>query len=108
MSDETTTKLRTSPAAVAGYPKISIPVGLTPEGKPAGIWMYASFLQEPKLIAFAYDLEQALQPRRAVPWRDSAGAARRGLCAATTAAAQTLPAAAGVRRHLGTGKPLSR
>ena len=54
-----------SPAAVAGYPNISIPVGLTPEGKPAGIWMYASFLQEPKLLAFAYDLEQAIQPRRA-------------------------------------------
>src|SRR6185436_7581068 len=29
-----------SPAAVAGYPDISLPVGLTPEGKPAGLWMY--------------------------------------------------------------------
>jgi len=29
-----------SPAAVAGYPDISIPIGLTPEGKPAGFWMY--------------------------------------------------------------------
>ena len=55
----------TSPAAVAGYPSISVPVGLTDGGVPAGIWMYAGFLQEPKLLAFAYDLEQELQARRA-------------------------------------------
>ena len=36
-----------APAAVAGYPNIAIPVGLTPRGKPAGLWMYAGFLQEP-------------------------------------------------------------
>src|SRR5205823_240668 len=47
-----------TPAAVAGYPNISIPVGLTPIGKPAGIWMYGGFLQEPKLLGLAYDLEQ--------------------------------------------------
>ncbi len=42
-------------------------------------------------------------------WRDSAGAAPdAGLCAATPAGLQALTAAAGVRRHLGTGKPLSR
>jgi amidase len=52
-----------SPAAVAGYPDISIPVGLTPEGKPGGLWMWSGFLQEPKLLAFAFDLEQELQPR---------------------------------------------
>ncbi len=51
------------PAAVAGYPSIAIPVGLTADGKPAGMWMYAGFLEEPKLLAFAYALEQALQPR---------------------------------------------
>ena len=53
----------TTPAAVAGYPSISLPVGLTDGGVPAGIWMYAGFLQEPKLLAFAYDLEQELQAR---------------------------------------------
>jgi amidase len=52
-----------SPAAVAGYPDISIPVGLTPEGKPAGLWMYAGFLQEPTLLGLAYDLEQEIHPR---------------------------------------------
>src|SRR6266436_4551287 len=49
--------------AVAGYPDLSIPVGLTPEGKPAGLWMYSGFLQEPTLLALAYDLEQAIKPR---------------------------------------------
>lgn len=55
----------TTPAAVAGYPSISVPVGLTDGGVPAGIWMYAGFLQESKLLAFAYDLEQELQARKA-------------------------------------------
>src|SRR5206468_9552624 len=54
-----------SPAAVAGYPNISIPVGLTPEGKPGGLWMYSGFLQEPKLLACAYGLEQVLNQRTA-------------------------------------------
>src|SRR4030095_7447948 len=52
-----------APAAVAAYPNISIPVALTPHGKPAGIWMYSTFLQEPRLLAFAFDLEQDIQPR---------------------------------------------
>ena len=50
-------KLDPAPAAVAGYPNISVPVGLTPKGKPAGLWMYAGFLQDPQLLAMAYDLE---------------------------------------------------
>jgi len=53
------------PAAVAGYPNIAIAIGLSTAGKPAGMWMYAGFLQEPKLLAFAYALEQAIHPRRA-------------------------------------------
>jgi amidase len=55
--------LATQPAAVAGYPNIAIPCGFTGDGRPAGMWMYAGFLEEPKLLAFAYALEQALQPR---------------------------------------------
>jgi hypothetical protein len=53
------------PAAVAGYPNISVPVALRADGKPAGIYMYSGFLQEPRLLATAYDLEQALPPRAA-------------------------------------------
>jgi hypothetical protein len=41
-----------SPAAVAGYPDISIPIGLTPQGKPAGLWMYSGYLAEPTLLAY--------------------------------------------------------
>ena len=52
-----------SAPAAAGYPIISVPVGLTADGKPAGAWLYAGFLQEPKLISIAYAMEQLLQPR---------------------------------------------
>jgi len=37
-----------------------VPVGLAENGRPAGIWMYSGFLDEPKLLAYAYDLEQEL------------------------------------------------
>jgi amidase len=51
--------------AVAGYPNLSLPVGIRPpSGKPAGMLMYSGFLQEPKLIGLAYDLEQEMQVRR--------------------------------------------
>ncbi|MEP6659631.1 MAG: amidase [Acidimicrobiales bacterium] len=53
----------TSPAAVAGYPDIAVPVGLTATGKPAGIWMYSTARTEKRLLAFAYDLEQEMEPR---------------------------------------------
>jgi amidase len=56
--------LATQPAAVAGYPNIAIPCGINGQGRPAGMWMYAGFLEEPKLLAFAYAIEQYLQPRR--------------------------------------------
>jgi len=51
-------------AAVSGYPNLALPVGITPAGKPAGLLMYSTFLQEPTLIALAYDLEQAMNVRR--------------------------------------------
>ena len=50
--------------AVAGYPNFSMPVGIRSSGRPAGMLMYSTFLHEPELIAFAYDLEQALMARR--------------------------------------------
>lgn len=54
----------TSGPAVAGYPNFSIPVGIRASGRPAGIFMYAGFLDEPVLIAMGYALEQAMHPRR--------------------------------------------
>jgi amidase len=53
----------TSPAAVAGYPHITVPAGLI-FGLPVGISFFASAWQEPTLIKFAYAFEQATQFRR--------------------------------------------
>ena len=50
--------------AVAGYPNLSIPVGIRASGRPAGMLMYSTFLHEPQLIGFGYDLEQELNVRR--------------------------------------------
>ena len=94
------------PAAVAGYPNIAIPVGLTSDGKPAGIWMYAGFLQEPKLLAFAYALEQALQPRTAPSYVGrQAFPPNPGVCASLGKAPQAFK---GKGFHLGTGRVVGR
>jgi len=50
--------------AVAGYPNLSIPVGVRNNGRPAGMLMYSTFLHEPQLIGFGYALEQALNVRQ--------------------------------------------
>lgn len=50
--------------AVAGYPNLSIPVGIRDDGRPAGMLMYSTFLHEPQLIGFGYDLEQELNVRQ--------------------------------------------
>lgn len=53
----------TSPAAVAGYPHITVPAGFV-FGLPVGISFFAGAWQEPTLIKFAYAFEQATQFRR--------------------------------------------
>ncbi len=53
----------TSPAAVAGYPHITVPAGHI-FGLPVGISFFAQAWQEPALIRFAYAFEQATQFRR--------------------------------------------
>jgi amidase len=55
-----------SAAAVSGYPAISIPTGLTDDGRPGGVWLSAGFLGEPALLGFAFDLECELG-RRPLP-----------------------------------------
>jgi hypothetical protein len=52
-----------SAPAAAGYPVMSVPVGVSPEGIPAGVWLYAGFLQEPQLLHVGYAIEQLLSPR---------------------------------------------
>ena len=49
--------------AVAGYPNLSLPVGIRDSGRPAGMLMYSTFLHEAQLIGFGYDLEQELNAR---------------------------------------------
>jgi amidase len=53
----------TSPAAVAGYPHITVPAGYI-LGLPVGISFFAKAWQEPALIRFAYAFEQATMVRR--------------------------------------------
>src|SRR4051795_1293120 len=53
----------TSPAAVAGFPSMSIPVGYTPTGRPVGLWFASGFMREPRLIRMGYALEQLLKVR---------------------------------------------
>ena len=53
-----------SPAAVAGYPHITVPAGFV-SGLPCGISFVGTAWSEPKLIAMAYAFEQASKHRRA-------------------------------------------
>ncbi|HEX7172201.1 MAG TPA: amidase family protein [Candidatus Limnocylindria bacterium] len=79
-----------SAPAAAGYPVMSVPVGVSPEGIPAGVWLYAGFLQEPQLLHVGYAIEQLRSPREqpeflgAVP----ADPPDAGLCDVSTSAAQ--------------------
>jgi len=54
----------TSPAAVAGYPHVTVPAGFV-HGLPCGISFVGTAWSEPKLIALAYAFEQATKARRA-------------------------------------------
>jgi len=57
--------------AVAGYPIISVPTGVTDDGRPGGIWLSAGFLDEQTLLAIAYDLEQEIGGRPKPTYRGS-------------------------------------
>jgi amidase len=52
-----------SPAAVAGYPTITLPAGWV-FGLPVGVSLIGEAWSEPELIKLAYGLEQALKMRR--------------------------------------------
>jgi amidase len=54
-------------SAVTGLPAISIPAGFTPDRLPVGIELLGKTLDDAKLVAMAYDYEQATRPRRAPP-----------------------------------------
>jgi len=52
-----------TPAAVAGYPNISVPVGFV-FGLPVGISFFGRAYSEPTLLKLAYSFEQATKHRR--------------------------------------------
>jgi len=54
----------TSPAAIAGYPHISVPAGFV-RGLPVGISFFGTAWSEPALLKLAYAFEQATRARRA-------------------------------------------
>jgi amidase len=53
-----------SPAARAGYPNITVPMGYV-HGLPVGLSIFAEAFSESKLVAFAYAFEQATLHRKA-------------------------------------------
>lgn len=59
-----------SPAAWAGYPSISVPMGEV-DGLPVGISFFSTAWSEPKLLGMAYAYEQATQYRKSPEFRIS-------------------------------------
>jgi amidase len=55
----------TQPAAMSGYPHISLPCGTT-HGLPVGLSFFSGAYTEPKLISIAYAYEQ-VSKKRVVP-----------------------------------------
>jgi len=52
-------------SAVTGLPALSAPAGFTPDGMPIGLELLGRPLDDARLLAMAYDYEQATHPRRA-------------------------------------------
>jgi amidase len=59
-----------SPAARAGYPNITLPMGYI-DGLPVGISIFGRAWSEPKLLEIAYALEQAVKVRKAPDFKEN-------------------------------------
>jgi len=59
-----------SPAAIAGYPNITVPMGFI-EGLPVGISFFGKAWSEPELLEIAYSYEQGTKHRKAPEFRIS-------------------------------------
>jgi amidase len=59
-----------TPAAVAGYPSITVPIGEI-HGLPIGMSFIGAAWSEPRLIRLAYALEQATKARKAPQFRQT-------------------------------------
>ena len=62
----------TSPAAVAGYPHITVPMGFV-QGLPVGLSFVGRAWSEPTLLKLAYAYEQATKARRKPTYAVTAG-----------------------------------
>jgi hypothetical protein len=51
-------------SAVTGLPALSMPAGFTPDGLPIGVELLGRPLADARLLALAFDYEQAVHPRR--------------------------------------------
>ncbi len=51
-------------SAITGLPALSMPAGFTPDSLPIGMELLGRPLSDARLLAFAYDYEQAAHPRR--------------------------------------------
>jgi amidase len=54
----------TTTAATAGYASMTVPVGFTDAGRPAGFWLAGGYLDEPNLIAVSAAIESFFDARR--------------------------------------------
>jgi amidase len=51
--------------AAAGYPAMTVPIGISEAGEPQGVTLISKALGEPDLLAVGYAIEQATQARQA-------------------------------------------
>ena len=70
--------------------------------------MYSGFLREPELLAFAFDLEQEVQPRQVPEFLGAVPEAPpdAGICAALPKKPHVFKGKAHLPHHIGTGKAL--
>ncbi|MEM8997159.1 MAG: amidase family protein, partial [Acidobacteriota bacterium] len=61
-----------TPAAVAGYPAITVPAGFV-QGLPVGLSIFAGAFEEPKILRIAYAYEQATKHRRPPEFKPTLG-----------------------------------
>lgn len=70
--DQDTTPSATTPAAVAGYPHVTVPMGQV-SGLPVGLSFFGTAWADAKLLALAADFEQRTRLRREPRFKVSAG-----------------------------------